>query len=50
MDELNQLKDLVAQLQVENQLLREKDVAPGTSAASSDSAAPLPSSSAPVVE
>ncbi|KAK0135759.1 Retrovirus-related Pol polyprotein from transposon 17.6 [Merluccius polli] len=50
MEELNQLKDLVAQLQAENRLLREQDAAPGTSAASNDSAAPPPPSSAPVVE
>ena len=50
MEELSQLKDLVAQLQAENRLLREQDAAPGTSAASNDSAAPPPPSSAPVVE
>ena len=49
MEELNQLKDLVAQLQAENQRLRERDAASGSSASTSDSVCP-PSSSATVIE
>lgn len=49
MAELEQLRDLVAQLQVENRLLR--DAAPGANAASTSDSTPqsLPSS-APVIE
>lgn len=49
MEELNQLKDLVAQLQAENQRLREREPASG-SAASSDSVVQPTISNATVIE
>lgn len=50
-EELNQLKELVAQLQAENRLLREREAAPSTSAVPvNDSSNQPPSSNAPLVE
>lgn len=50
-EELNQLKELVAQLQAENRLLREREAAPSPGAASvNDSSNQPPFSNAPLVE